>query len=199
MSTAVASADIRHAVRQKFNQVAADPRAGYRFRVGAVLARDVGYPPQLLSELPSTAAESFTGLAYLHPYLNLQHAASLLDLGCGAGLDAIIAARCLASSATVIGVDLAEEMVAKARHVAIEAGVRNAYFAVADAEALPFRTGAFDAAVVNGLFNLCPDKSRVARELSRILKPGADAAVAEITLSDQMSPAELKTADDWFR
>ena len=83
--------------------------------------------------------------------------------------------------------------------LAVTLGVKNAEFIEGTAEAMPFPDRAFDAALVNGFVNLCPDKVAVAGELARVLKPGGRAAVAEITFTDPLPPTEVRSIDDWFR
>jgi arsenite methyltransferase len=199
MTTAVATSDIRANVRRVFNRVAEAPTDSFRFGVGASLARQVGYPDSVLGSLPAVAVESFTGLANLHPYLTLQPGEKVLDLGSGAGLDALLAARSVGPTGAVVGLDGAEAMVAKARHVATLVAAQNVTFEHGQAEAMPLHPDTFDAAHVNGIFNLCPDKPPVARELFRVLKPGGRAIVAEITYTDARPAVTLKSADDWFR
>lgn len=199
MNTLVASSDLRAAVRGRFNQVAAAPAEPYRFRVGPDLARESGYPAEDLDRLPPIAAAAFTGLAYLHPHLALEPGERVLDLGCGAGLDSLIAAAAVGNSGLVVGVDLAEEMVERARRAAADGGIGNVRFERAEAEALPFDEGEFDAALVNGLLNLCPDKSAVLQELWRVLRTGGRAVVAEITAPAESGPVPLRSVEDWFR
>lgn len=197
MAATVTASDIRAGVRATFNRVAEAPASSFRFAVGPALARAVGYPEVLLDSLPPEATESFTGLAYLHPSLGLRPGERVLDLGSGGGLDTILAARAVAPGGSATGLDLAEAMVARARAAA--AGVGGARFEQGDAEAMPFTDGAFDAALANGFFNLCPDKAAVARELLRVLQPGGRAVVAEISFAEPESRAELRSVDDWFR
>lgn len=199
MPTEVAASDIRANVRRVFNRVADAPAGSFRFGVGPALARQVGYPDALLAGLPAVALESFTGLAYLHPYVNAQPGERLLDLGSGAGLDAVLASQAVGPAGAVVGLDGADSMVAKARHVAALAGAGNVTFQHGPAEAMPFGADTFDAAHVNGLFNLCPDKPPVAQELFRVLRPGGRAVVAEITYAEARPPVALHSADDWFR
>jgi arsenite methyltransferase len=195
----VTPAEIREGVRATFTRVAETPTASFRFPVGATLARQIGYPEDVLTSVPPSATEVFTGLAYLHPHLDPQPGEHVLDLGSGGGLDSILAARAVAPNGSVKGLDLSAAMVARAQALAATLGLKNAGFIEGSAEAMPFSDGAFDAALVNGFFNLCPDKAAVAAELSRVLKPGGRAAVAEITFTDPLPPTEVRTIDDWFR
>jgi arsenite methyltransferase len=199
MATAVSAPEIRDAVRGMFDRVAETPRDRYRFAVGPALAQAVGYPEPLLASLPGLASESFTGLACLHPFLKLQTGEHVLDLGCGAGLDSMIASAAVVPGGTVTGLDLSEGMITKARTVATQMGATNVRFERGEAETMPFRAETFDAAYANGLLNLCPDKPAVARELCRVVKSGGRAVVAEITFKEPLPAREVRTVDDWFR
>lgn len=199
MISAEKTAELREGVRATFDAVAQSPRGKYHFPVGPAFARQVGYPDEDLLCLPPAASESFTGLAYLHPYLNLRSGERVLDLGSGAGLDSVLAARAVGSTGAVTGLDFAGAMVHKAASVAAAAGAINATFVRGSAEALPFTGGHFDAVLVNGLLNLCPDKAAVVAEVLRILKPGGRTVDAEISFLDPLPPAEIRTLDDWFR
>jgi arsenite methyltransferase len=199
MNATVSASEIHEGVREVFNRVADRPGDRFRFGVGPALAREVGYPEPVLAGVPAVVAESFTGLAYLHPYLSLKAGERILDLGSGAGLDAILAARAVSPGGTVTGLDGAESMVAKARRGAALVGAANVAIEHGEAERLPFGDDSFDAALINGIFNLCPDKPPVARELYRVLRPGGRAVVAEITFTDPLPATEVGSIDDWFR
>jgi ubiquinone/menaquinone biosynthesis C-methylase UbiE len=105
----------------------------------------------------------------------------------------------VAPTGIVTGIDFAGAMIARARAVAANLGVKNAAFVQGSAEAIPLAGEVFDAVLVNGLLNLCPDKAAVAREIFRVLRPGGRGVVAEITYTDPLPPAEVRTIDDWFR
>lgn len=199
MADTMTVSEIRGGVRAVFDAVAQTPRETFRFAVGPALAREVGYPDHLLASLPSLAAESFTGLAYLHPHLDLRPGEHLLDLGSGNGLDAAIAARAVAPTGSVTGLDFAGAMVVKATASAATMAVENVMFLQGSAEAMPFPDRTFDVLLVNGLLNLCPEKAVVAHEMCRVLKPAGRGVIAEITYTEPLPPTEIKTIDDWFR
>ncbi len=199
MTTTVTAPDIREAVRRMFNRVAATPAEKYRFAVGPDLARAVGYPEDVLQSLPASAFESFTGLAYLHRYLGLRPGDRVLDLGSGAGMDAVLEGRAVGPSGSVVGLDLSEEMVTRARNLAATCGADRVHFERGEAEAMPFADATFDVAYANGVLNLCPDKHAAVSELRRVLKPGGRAVIAEITFAEPLPSKDLKSVDDWFR
>jgi arsenite methyltransferase len=97
----------------------------------------------------------------------------------------------------VTGLDLSEAMIERAR--ASAGGFRNVAFQRGEAEALPFPDASFDVVYANGILNLCPDKTGVVQEMHRVMRPGARAVVAEITLTEALTETQLRTTDDWFR
>ncbi len=193
------AADIRAKVAVMYSKVATTPSGSFRFPVGPDLARALGYPEDLLCTLPSSVTQSFTGVACPAVTADLALGETVLDLGSGAGLDAILAARRVGLSGRVVGMDLSEAMVAKARANAAAVGAVNVEFRQGYAEAIPTEAGAFDAVIVNGLLNLVPEKVIVVREIFRVLRPGGHAAVAEIVTDGTPPVVTLKTLDDWFR
>lgn len=193
------AAEVRAAVAAKYGEVATNPSGTFRFPVGPDLARALGYPEDALRAFPSACAESFTGVACPVLAAGLAPGEAVLDLGSGAGLDALIAARLVGEGGRVMGVDLSEAMVAKARANAAAAGTPNVEFRCGAAEALPAEAEAFDAVIVNGLLNLAPEKPAVVREILRVLRRGGRALAAEIVTDGTPPPVALRTLDDWFR
>jgi SAM-dependent methyltransferase len=173
---------LRRAVAQKYGQVAVRPAGDHPFPVGRAFAETVGYSSQVLDSLPSAAVESFTGISNPLAYADLRPGEAVLDLGCGAGTDTLLAARQVGPTGWVIGVDLAEEMVAKARGNVAALNLSHAEIRLAAAEDLPLDDQTMDAVIVNGIFNLCPSKEAVATEIWRVLKPGGRLLVSEIVL-----------------
>ncbi len=197
--TSWTAGEVRAAVATMYGKVATNPSGTFRFPVGPDLARKLGYPEDLLESLPPGATESFTGVAYPVLDANLSPGEVVLDLGSGAGLDSLIAARQVGPSGRVMGVDLSEAMVAKARANAAAVGLSTVEFRQSYAEALPAGAGAFDAVIVNGLLNLAPEKPVVVREIFRVLRSGGRALVAEIVTDGTPPPVTLNSLEDWFR
>jgi len=191
--------ELRQAVAQRYGQVASDPEATSLFPVGRAFAEAVGYPAAQLDALPSAAVKSFTGVTYLLPWCELSPGETVVDLGCGAGVDAILAAGQVGPSGHVHGIDLAPEMVALARDNVGEAGLATVEIHQAAVEALPLNGEMADVVTANGVFNLTPSKDVALAEAFRALKPGGRLIAAEIVLTEILPEAERNTLDDWFR
>ncbi len=193
-----ASHQLREGVRNLFSSVAEAPQANYSFPVGAQYAESLGYPADLLATLPATATEAFTGLSNVSIFADIPTGATVLDLGCGSGLDSIIAARRVGPTGKVIGLDFSEAMVTRARRAAAEAGLTNVEFQRADAEHLPVDDASIDVAIVNGLINLNPARDEIFRQLARVVRPGGSVYCAEVVLQEPLPPEEAANIANWF-
>ncbi len=189
---------LRQAVRRAYSAAARLPDVKHPFPVGRGLAVGLGYPPELLESLPSAAVDAFAGVSNVSEFADIPPGARVLDLGCGAGLDSLIAARRVGPRGRVIGTDFSEEMLARAVRAAAESGVRNIAFCLADAERLPLRDGSVDVALVNGIFNLNPGRGAIFRELARIVRMGGKVFVAELILREALPADTLFSEADWF-
>lgn len=192
-------AAIRDAVAERYGQVAAQPDGSFNFPVGRAFAEAIGYPAVLLAKLPAAAVDAFAGVTYAHDRAALQPGETVLDLGCGAGMDALIAARAVGPAGRVLAVDYSAPMVALARDNARAGGVTNLHVDHAAIEELPFAAGSVDVVQANGVFNLSPEKKRAVAEAWRVLRPGGRLIAAEITLAQALDDSERTTLDDWFR
>jgi arsenite methyltransferase len=193
--TADASAELRGAVRGVFDEVAERPSGEHPIPVGRALAEGVGYPPDLLDGLPARAVEAFAGVTFIHGFAEIPHGSRVLDLGCGAGMDALIAAG---RGAHVTGVDFARAMLTRARASARQVGLTNVEFREGSAESIPSPDGCFDIALVNGIFNLNPARDSIFRELFRVLQPGGTVFASELILSGPLPEEERKSSASWF-
>jgi arsenite methyltransferase len=192
------AARLHAAVRGAYSAAAAAPEAAHPFPVGRSFAESLGYPAEELAALPAVAVGAFTGVSNVSLFADLQPGMRVLDLGCGGGLDSLIAARRVGRSGCVLGVDFSAAMLERARRAAAEAGASNLSFCQAAAESLPLKSSAIDVALVNGIFNLNPAREAVFTELARVVRAGGSVYAAELILREPL-PAEACTSDEnWF-
>lgn len=189
---------LRQRVRQVYSAAAECPEDGHPFPVGRDFALSLGYPAAVLDQLPPAAVEAFCGLSNVPLFADLSSGGTLLDLGCGAGMDTLIAARMLGGSGRVVGLDFSPAMLARARRAAAEAGCDNAIFCCGEGERLPLALGSVDLALVNGIFNLNPDRTRLFEELARVMRPGGRVYATEIILKGPLPPEVKQSEADWF-
>jgi len=152
----------------------------------------------LLNQLPSESIEAFTGVSNVSIFASIPAGAIVLDVGCGAGLDSLIAAQRTGESGKVIGVDFSEAMLNRARTAAAKIKATNVEFRQSSAESLPLENASIDVAMVNGIFNLNPAREKIFQELARVMKAGGVVYSAEMILREPLPPEELTNNDDWF-
>ena len=165
-------AQLRTAVQAEYAEVAACPAKGYHFHVGRAHAARLGYDPADLDRLPEAVTESFAGIGNPFALGRLHPGERVVEVGSGAGMDAIIAGRQVGPSGRVVGVDMTDAMLAKARANAALVGAANVELRAGFAEQLPVADGWADVVISNGVINLCPDKEAAYREVFRVLRPG---------------------------
>ena len=195
----MSEADIKQAVKDKYSEVALSPRGKFNFPVGRKFAESVGYPPEVLDALPASLWESFTGAGNPQPYADPQPDETVLDLGCGAGLDLYFYAKAISDTGKLFGLDISEAMVDKARKNLESVGVSGTQFLNAPADAIPVPSASIDIVTANGIYNLSPDKDAVMREVYRVLKPGGRTVFAEIVLKSRLPEEIRRSVNDWFR
>jgi arsenite methyltransferase len=192
------SRQLRQGVYEAYSAVAEQPEAEHPFAVGRAFAAGLGYPIEWLDRLPPASVRAFTGVANVSIFAELPAGACVLDLGCGAGMDALIAAERVGQTGNVLGVDFSPPMLARARRAANEAGRYNLRYCQAAAEALPLASASVDAALANGLFNLNPDRAVIFQELARVVRPGGSVFAAELVLKEPTPAGEADNLNDWF-
>jgi arsenite methyltransferase len=189
---------IRESVRQVYSEAAQQPAGEHPFPVGRNFAESVGYPSELLSTLPSIAVDAFSGVSDVSIFADIPVGATVLDLGCGAGLDSLIAAGRVGKAGRVVGMDFSEAMLVRARQAAAEARMDNIEFHLADAESLPIPDGSIDIALLNGIFNLNPMRDAIFRELGRVKRRDGAVYAAELILKEPLPTESRNLASNWF-
>jgi SAM-dependent methyltransferase len=193
-SIGVAAVDretLRLRISEKYREVAMNPALGFHFHTGRPLASMLGYPPAVVDALPPATVDSFAGTGNPFLFGDLVPGETVVDVGCGAGFDTLIAARQVGPSGAVVGVDMTDEMREKARAGAAALGFANVDIRHGFAESLPVPDGFADVVISNGVINLCPDKPAVFREMFRVLKPGGRIQVGDILVHKEV-PQEAK-------
>lgn len=189
---------LKNEVRQTYASVARDPGGDFHFHRGPeYAARALGYDlPELLS-LPSLATAPFAGVG--NPFLMdpLPGGATVVDIGSGAGMDCLLAGRRVGPAGSVIGVDMTDEMLERARNGAAEAGLRQVRFEKGDINRLPMADGTVDVVISNGVINLAPDKESLLTEICRVIRIGGRLQFADITIDKALSEAARSDIDLW--
>jgi arsenite methyltransferase len=180
---------LRGAIQEEYAAVAACPTRGYHFHVGRAHAARLGYDPADLDLLPETVTESFAGIGNPFALGRLRPGEWVVEVGSGAGMDALIAAAQVGPTGRVVGVDMTDAMLAKARANAAAVGAASAEFRRGFAEALPVEDGWADVVVSNSVINLCPDKDAAYREVHRVLKPGGRVQIVDTAVKTSV-PAD---------
>jgi arsenite methyltransferase len=191
-------ARLREEVRQTYASVARDPRGEFHFHRGPdYAARLLGYDKAELDALPGSATAPFAGVG--NPFLMgpLPERAAVADIGSGAGMDCLLAARRVGPQGAVIGVDMTDEMLERARGAAREANMAHVRFEKGDINRLPLDAESIDVVVSNGVFNLSPDKAGLFQEIYRVVKRGGRLQFADITLEAELSEAARNDIDLW--
>jgi arsenite methyltransferase len=188
---------IKDKIRERFVKVALDPHARQRHPIGPESAKNLGYAAADIDGLPAVITESFAGVGNPLALGELRPGDTVLDIGCGAGVDSILAARRVGPTGKVIGVDMTAEMVRKAADNAVAAGVANAEFHTAEADCLSAGDGTVDVVISNGVFNLCVDKPKVLGEVFRVLRPGGRLQMADILLDDRVTTEQVERMGAW--
>jgi len=188
---------LRQQVREKYRDVANDPGGRHHFHTGRALAARLDYPVGIVESLPEDAVESFAGVG--NPFLlrPLQPGERVVDVGSGSGFDSIVAAGQVGATGRVVGVDMTEEMLVKARHNAAGLGLDQVEFREGLAEALPVSDGWADVVISNGVINLCADKDAVFTEIRRILRPGGWLQFADIANGRPVPVEAMRDIDLW--
>lgn len=189
---------LRREVQAVYARLTREPDGAFHFHRGpAYAARVLGYDEAELAALPEEVTARFAGIGNPHAAGPLPRGATVLDVGCGAGTDLLLAARHVGPSGRAIGVDMTDDMLARARRGADVLRLGNVDLRLGDATAIPVETGSVDVVLSNGVLNLVPEKDRAIAEVRRVLRPGGRVQVADVALGTDLSESARADIDLW--
>lgn len=191
-------ATFRSEVQTIYGRVAASPGGDFHFHRGPQYAAGVlGYEPAEIAELPAEVTSSFAGVGNPHAIGRIPDGATVIDIGCGAGMDLLLAAKRTGPAGRAIGVDMTAAMRRRASEGAAASGLANVEVREGDAMSLPVDDRSADVVISNGVLNLVPDKERAVAEIARVLKPGGRVQIADIIISETLPESALRDVDLW--
>jgi arsenite methyltransferase len=200
MSAAEAPVDVdvlREEIRKTYTDVSTTPEQEFIFPTGRAWAQELGYPEPELARVPDATVESFAGVANHWTLGRIESGSVVLDLGCGAGSDVLIAAQMTGPDGRAIGVDMTATMLDRARASAAEMGLSNVELHESLIEALPLDDASVDVVISNGVIDLVPDKDAVFDEIDRVLRPGGRLQLADVVIHHEVSEDSRKRIDLW--
>jgi arsenite methyltransferase len=200
MSTTETPVDVdvlRGEIQKTYTEVSTEQTKEFIFPTGRAWAEDLGYPQPELSRVPDPSVESFAGVANPFSLGRIAPGATVLDLGCGAGTDLLVAAQMTGPGGRVIGVDMTPSMLERARESAQAMALANVELHESLIETLPLPDASVDVVISNGVIDLVPDKDAVFAEIDRVLRAGGRLQLADVVIHTEVSEDARKRIDLW--
>jgi arsenite methyltransferase len=197
--TAADRSRIEKVIREKYAKAAHSLAGLFRYPTGRAGLEGLRYDPGMISALPEPALASYCGVGNPFSLGPLLPGEKVLDIGCGGGVDTLVAASLVGPPGQAVGIDTTPEMLARARQNLREVHVSNATFVHASAEKLPFMEQSFHVVISNGVFNLIPDKASALTELLRVLKPEGRLMIADQVLTGELPDDTAARVARWAR
>lgn len=190
---------IEAGIREKYIKVAKSPEGQFKYPTGKKGLEALHYDKTLIDELPAAVASSYCGVGDPFSLGKINTGEQVLEIGCGAGVDTILASMMTGPTGNVVGVDIVPEMLQQAETNLRMTDLSNVSFKKASGENLPFPGDTFDVVISNGVINLIPEKEGALTELFRVLKPGGRLMVADQIASGSVQKDIKARLANWFQ
>jgi arsenite methyltransferase len=190
---------IREGIDEKYKRVAISPEGKFSYPTGQAGLEGQKYDSEVLRTLPKNVLASYCGVGNPFSLGPINRGETVLDIGCGAGVDTLVAAIMVGPEGKVTGIDLTSEMLKQARINLEKTSLKNVCFEEGSAEELPFPEKTFDVVISNGVFNLIPDKMKALREVFRVLKSSGRFLLADQILMGDMPADTESMVENWAR
>jgi arsenite methyltransferase len=192
------TAVLRSEISTIYGRVASEPDGDFHFHRGPAYAAEfLGYDAGELSALPPGCTASFAGVGNPMAIGEVHAGETVLDIGCGAGMDLLLAAKRVGPGGHAIGVDMTDAMIERVRKSTVESGLRQVEIRKGDATSLPVPDATVDLIISNGVLNLVPEKERGFGEIVRVLKPGGRLHMADIAIDVELPEDARRNIDLW--
>jgi ubiquinone/menaquinone biosynthesis C-methylase UbiE len=196
-STTIDKEELEKKVKDMYRDVALNPKGEFHFEMGRDLAERLGYSPEDLDRIPAESIESFAGVGYYFDLAGIKPGECVIDFGSGAGMDTFIAALKTGNNGSVVGIDMTEEQLVKAKQLKDNSGFSQVRYLEGYLENVPSEDMSFDVVISNGVINLAPEKDKVFKEMARVLKPGGRIAISDIVTEIQLSEGITCNTNLW--
>ena len=188
---------LRSEIEKTYTEVSTEPASDFIFPTGRAWAEWLGYPQPELARVPDQTVASFAGVANPFTLGRIEQGQTVLDLGCGAGTDLLIAAQMTGQGGRVVGVDMTASMLERARASARAMGIAGVELHRSLIESLPLDDASIDVVISNGVIDLVPDKQAVFAEIDRVLRPGGRLQIADVVIHTEVSADARDRIDLW--
>jgi SAM-dependent methyltransferase len=190
---------IEESIRGKYAKAAKSPEGLFKYPTGLAGLKALNYDPEIIQTLPVAVSASYCGVGNPFTLGQIGEGEAVLDIGCGAGVDTIVAALMVGPTGRAVGVDMTPEMLVRARESVQVMALENVSFEEASAENLPFENASFDVIVSNGVFNLVANKQTALAEVFRVLKSNGRFMLADQILVGQLPKDKKARIKSWFQ
>jgi len=190
---------IKESIQEKYAKVSDTPKGLFRYPTGRAGLEGLDYALEIINALPETAVAFYCGVGNPFRLGPIHKGESVLDIGCGGGVDTLIAALLVGPTGRAVGIDMIPEMLERAKKSFREMALEGVTFQEASAEDLPFSDESFDVVISNGVFNLVPGKEKALQEVLRILRPSGRLMMADQILIGALSDDTKAVVDSWAK